>query len=89
MDFNTIVITIGKNPELTVQANNILALIMVENTKLLINEKSSFGEENIRLQLENFRTNLEVAEIIPAESGISLIDLYEKIVRPVRMNRVK
>ncbi len=88
MDFKTIVVTVGKNPELTAQAGNILALVMVENTKLLVDEKL-FEKENVRIQLEGFRVNLEAAEIIPAESDISLVDLYEKIVRPVRMNLVK
>lgn len=88
MDFNTIVVTIGKNPELTAQAGNILGLVMVENTKLLL-DKELFEKENVKEQLEGFRINLEVAGIIQPKSELTLTDLYEKIVRPVRMNLVK
>ena len=97
MDFKTIVVNVGKNPELTSQAGKILSLVLVENAELLFSEKPEkplkgdklLKKKEIKKLLEDFKANLTAAGIIPAESDITLIDLYEKIVSPVRLNIVE
>jgi len=88
MDFEKIVVTAGQNKELTAAAGNILGLVLARNTRLIFNGKI-FEIKPIKEGLEEFKTNLKKLELIPANSEISLGELYEKIILPLRMKITK
>ncbi|MFA4942835.1 MAG: hypothetical protein WC564_04325 [Patescibacteria group bacterium] len=88
MDYEKINLLVSNDPDLMARAGGIVGTVFSRNGAQLFQIDNN-NNESIRQELRRFKRDLENKGIVPPNSDIELSDLYERIVRPVRMNITK